>query len=88
MDFLQEITKSYLRNDLPSLQNGKKVEVIIKSSKSGKNNFFSFKGIIIKQRRKKKLDYAFTVLSKDKKVVVKQIFFYHSPLILEIKELG
>jgi ribosomal protein L19 len=90
MNFLQEIAKPYLRNDLPSLQVGEKVRVFISQfSKIDKEDkFFSFNGTIIKQRRKKQLNYAFTVLNEDSKVVIKQTFFYHSPLIVKIEKLG
>ena len=89
MELLQEITKPYLRNDLPSLEVGYKVKVftgqLFKSDK--KYNFFSFEGIIIKEKRKKQLNYAFTVINGESKIVIEQIFFYHSPLIAKIEIL-
>jgi len=92
MNLLQEIAKPYLRNDLPSLQVGEKVKVFIgrlpKNDDKKEYKFSSFSGIIIKQRRKNQLNYAFTVLNGDNKMVIKQIFFYHSPLIVKIEKLG
>ena len=78
MDLLQEITKTHLRNDLPTLQTGEKVKVFISKnleSEKKENRFFSFQRIIIKKRKKKQLNYAFTVLNGDSKVIIKQIFF-------------
>ena len=91
MNLLQEIAKPYLRNDLPSLQVGEKVKVFIgrlPKNDEKEHKFSSFSGIIIKQRRKNQLNYAFTVLNGDSKMVIKQIFFYHSPLIVKIEKLG
>src|SRR4051812_19197305 len=90
MNLLQEITKPYLRNDLPSLEVGHKVKVFIgRLSKSDKkHNFFSFGGIITREKRKKQINYAFTVINGDGKMVIKQTFFYHSPLIIKIEKLG
>jgi len=90
-NLLEKITKSYLRDDLPSLQIGEKVEVVTKiQDKENKEKFklSSFKGIIIAQRRKKQISYNFTVLHESNKLTIKQTFFYHSPLIAEIKKMG
>lgn len=85
MDLLQEITKPYLRNDLPSLRIGEKVKVIMKVPDKRP---FSFEGIIISQKRPKQISYNFTVLKESNKLVIKQIFFYHSSLIIDIKKIG
>ncbi|CAJ0824333.1 2821_t:CDS:2 [Entrophospora sp. SA101] len=90
-NLLSQITKSCLRDDLPSLEVGERVEVITKiQDKENKEKFklSSFKGIIIAQRRKKQISYNFTVLHESNKLTIKQIFFYHSPLIAGIKKLG
>ncbi|CAJ0747030.1 12934_t:CDS:2 [Entrophospora sp. SA101] len=90
-NLLNQITKPYLRNDLLPLQVGEKVEVITKIQDKGnkeKYKLSSFKGIIIAQKRKKQISYNFTVLHESNKLTIKQIFFYHSPLIAEIKKLG
>src|SRR3954452_2845842 len=91
MDLLQEITKPYLRNDLPSLQIGEKIEVITKIfDKDNKEKFrlSSFKGIIVSQKRPKQISYNFAVLKESNKLTIKQTFFYHFSLIAEIKKLG
>jgi ribosomal protein L19 len=92
MNLLQKIAELYLRNDLPSLQVGEKVKVFIgrpsKSDDKKEHKFSSFSGVIIKQRRKKQLNYAFAVINGDSKMIIKQTFFYHSPLIVKIEKLG
>ncbi|CAH1764137.1 9117_t:CDS:2 [Entrophospora sp. SA101] len=68
-NLLSQITKSCLRDDLPSLEVGERVEVITKiQDKENKEKFklSSFKGIIIAQRRKKQISYNFTVLHESK----------------------
>lgn len=90
-NLLSQITQPYLRNDLLSLNVGEKVEVITKiQDKANKEKYklSSFKGIIIAQKRKKQISYNFTVLHESNKLTIKQIFFYHSPLIAGIKKLG
>lgn len=85
MDLLQEITKPYLRNDLPPLKIGEKVKVIMKVSDK---RLSSFEGIIISKKRPKQISYNFTVIKESSKLVIKQIFYYHSSLIVDIKKMG
>lgn len=94
MDLLQEITKPYLRNDLPSLRTGEEIEVVTKvfnnKDKDNKKEYklSAFRGIIISQKRPKQISYNFTIFKESKKLVVKQIFFYHSSSIVSIKKIG
>ena|SRR2546423_14132032 len=91
MDLLQEITKAYLRNDLPSLKTGEKVEVVTKVfDKDDKEKYksFTFRGVIISKKRPKQISYSFAVLKESKRLVIKQTFFYHSSLIVSIKKTG
>ncbi|WP_172575225.1 50S ribosomal protein L19 [endosymbiont GvMRE of Glomus versiforme] len=87
---LDQINQPYLRNDLPSLEIGEKVKVImgIQGKESKEAHMSSFEGTIIAQKRKKQISYNFTVLHESNKLIVKQVFFYHSPLIVGIKKLG
>jgi len=93
-NLLNQINKSCLRHDLPNLAVGEKVEVIIKTktldkdSKQEKDKLTSFQGIIISWKRPRQISCNFTVLKESSKIIVKQIFFYNSPLIVEIKKLG
>src|SRR4051794_40210418 len=91
MNILHEIASSYFRNDLPSLEVGEKVEVVNKiwdKKDPKKYRLSSFKGTIIACRNKKQISYTFTVLKESKKIMVKNIYFYHSPLIDNIKKIG
>jgi len=88
---LQKITDPCLRKDLPNLKPGKKVEVITKVTDKkdpNKHKFSSFKGIIIAVRKKNQINCTFTVIKESSKVIVKIVYFYHSPLISAIKEVG
>ncbi|WP_172575265.1 50S ribosomal protein L19 [endosymbiont GvMRE of Glomus versiforme] len=89
-NLLDQITEPYLRNDLPSLEIGERVKVIMRTqSKENKEvHSSSFEGTIIAQKRKKQISYNFTVLHESNKLIVKQVFSYHSPLIAGIKKLG
>src|SRR5437763_10604057 len=91
MDLLQEITKPYLRNDLPSLRTGEEIEVVTKVfNKDNKKEYklSAFRGTIISRKRPKQISYNFTVFKESKKLVVEQIFFYHSSLIVSIRKIG
>jgi len=91
MDTLQEISKQYFRTDLPELQVGDKVEVIIKNfnkNEKDKQRLTRFEGIVITQKNKQQISYTFSVLKESGKVAVRSVFLYHSPLIVSIKKLG
>lgn len=83
-NLLTEITKNYLRSDLPSLQVGEEIKVTAKVNNEEKAKLFTFKGIIIKCKNPKQISYNFTLLDKD----IKRIIFYHSPLIKSIEKIG
>src|SRR2546429_7634300 len=100
MDKIRDITKQYLRTDLPPLQVGDKVEITTKNFNKNekkkddgkpKYRLTHFKGTIITQKNPKRISYTFSVLKESKgsdKVAIRSIFSYHSPLIVSIKKLG
>ncbi|MDR1670185.1 MAG: 50S ribosomal protein L19 [Spiroplasmataceae bacterium] len=100
MNIICDITKQYLRADLPSLEIGDKVEVVTKhinpneKSKKGEKEKFRlthFKGTVIAQSNPKQISYTFSVLKDNKgsdKVAIRSIFSYHSPFVISIKKLG
>ena len=84
MDLLQEITKPYLRNDLPSLRTGEEIEVVTKVfNKDNKKEYklSAFRGTIISRKRPKQISYNFVVLRESTKLIIKQTFFYHSSVL-------
>ncbi len=88
---IEEITKPQMRDDLPVVSVGENIEVVTKLfDKKNKEKFklTSFKGTVIATRRKKQISYNFAVMKEANRLVVKKIFFFHSPLIVEIKKLG
>src|SRR5436305_6935452 len=93
MNNVVQVNKQYFRTDLPFLEIGDKVEVITKhllKDKKVKDKYrlTHFKGTIIAQKNKQKISYSFSVLEETEKVVIRSIFSYHSPFIVEIKKLG
>ena len=103
MDTFQEINKQYLRTDLPELQVGDEVEVTTKNfyleekdqkskkkekDEKKKYRLTRFKGTVIKQKNEQRISYTFSVLKESRKVAVRGVFLYHSPLLVSIKKLG
>jgi ribosomal protein L19 len=91
MDTIRDITKQYFRTDLPPLEVGDEVEITTKNFNQNEKDKFRlthFKGAVIAQKNKGQISYTFSVLKESKKVVIRSIFSYHSPLIVSIKKLG
>ena len=88
---LSEISKQYFRIDLPPLKVGDKVEITSKNlslNEKGKSRLINFKGTVIAQKNTGQISYTFSVLKESKKIAIRGIFSYHSPLIVGIKKLG
>ena len=88
---IKQVTESQLRSDLPNIEVGDSVEVLSKLyDKKNKDKFklTSFKGTVISCNRKNLISHSFAVLKEANKIIVKKIFFFHSPLIAEIKRIG
>ena len=88
---IRDITSSQIRNDLPSVEVGENIEVFTKLfDKKNKDKFklTSFKGTVISCRRRNQISSNFSIIKESNKLVVKKIFFYNSPLIVEIRKLG
>ncbi|WNE40942.1 MAG: 50S ribosomal protein L19 [Mycoplasmataceae bacterium] len=100
MNIICDITKQYLRADLPNLEIGDKIEVVtkhinpnekVKKNEKEKIRLTHFKGTVIAQSNPKQISYTFSVLKDNKgsdKVAIRSIFSYHSPFIISIKKLG
>jgi len=91
MNILSQITKQYHRTDLPALEIGDKVEVIIKNphpQEKDKYRLTHFKGTVIAQKNRQQISYTFSVLKTSNKVGIRGVFLYHSPFIVEIKKFG
>src|SRR5205085_12649666 len=91
MNNLEEISKQYFRTDLPSLEIGDKVKVITRSilkNEKGEYRLTHSEGIVIAQKNEQQISYNFTVIEEAEKVVIRNVFAYHSPLIVKIQKLG
>jgi large subunit ribosomal protein L19 len=87
---IKQVTESQLRSDLPNIEVGENIEVISKLFDKNKDKFklISFKGTVIACNRRNLISYNFSVIKESNKTIVKKIFFFHSPLITEIKKIG
>jgi ribosomal protein L19 len=88
-----ELEKQNFRSDLPKLQVGEKVRVVIqrprKANKEGKGSNFTFlTGEIIALKNPQRISHTFTLLGESDKVAIVAKFSYHSPLIIGIEKLG
>src|SRR4051812_21761928 len=99
MDTIPSISKQYFRTDLPSLQVGEKIEITTKyfnqnqnekkdASAKQKVRLTHFKGIVIAQKNRGQISYTFSVLKESSKLMIRSVFSYHSPLIVNIKKIG
>ena len=85
--YLQEIENSGKRVDLPFLEVGDKIELVLKQAFNSKQ-LLTFKGIVIGKRNSNKLSYSFTVIRDIPKLVITSVFFFHLSPIISIKKTG
>jgi large subunit ribosomal protein L19 len=88
---IKQVTESQLRSDLPNIEVGENIEVISKlfdNKNKDKFKLISFKGTVIACNRRNLISYNFSVVKESNKAIIKKIFFFHSPLITEIKKTG
>jgi ribosomal protein L19 len=88
-----ELEKQNFRTDLPKLQVGEQVRVVVKrirkANKEGRGSNFTFlTGEIIALKNPQRISYTFTVLGESNKVAFTAKFCYHSPLIIGIEKMG
>lgn len=88
---IREITKAQIREDLYPVKVGENVEVVTKvldKKDLEKFKLNSFKGTVISCKRKNHISKNFSVIKESNKLIIKKIFPFNSPLIVEIKKLG
>lgn len=86
---LQESEKNLFRTDLPSIEVGEKVEILVKRDLKSNRNLL-FKGLVIKKKNENNLSYSFTVIHETERMVITIVFFYHlSPIkkITKVKKI-
>ena len=90
MNKLHEITKDYLKNDIPEFDSGDTVSVNVRVREGNKERVQNFEGVVIGRRAGSSLDATFTVRKISNGVGVERIFPLHSPMIskIDVKRKG
>jgi len=86
-----EITSNFFDNNNIKINDRDKGQ---EKKKIKKEKFLVFKGTIIAKKNPKSISYSFSVInsiskkSGKNKIIIRTIFFYHSPSIISIKKIG
>ena len=84
MNKLYELTKDYLKSDLPEFDSGDTVSVSVLVREGNKERIQKYEGVVISKKGGKGLDASFTVRKVTNGVGVERIFPLHSPTISSI----
>ena len=84
MNKIHEITKDYLKNDIPEFDSGDTVSVNVRVREGNKERVQKYEGVVVSRRGGKGLDASFTVRKVTNGVGVERIFPLHSPIISSI----
>ena len=84
MNKLHELTKDYLKSDLPEFDSGDTVSVSVLVREGNKERIQKYEGVVISKKGGKSLDASFTVRKVTNGVGVERIFPLHSPTISSI----
>ena len=87
MDKIHEVTKNYIKPDIPDFNSGDTVAVDVKVREGNKERVQRFEGLVIARHRKNGLDGTFTVRKITNGIGVERIFPVQSPLIESINVL-
>ena len=90
MNKQHEVTKEFLKADLPEFDSGDTVAIDVKVKEGNKERIQRFEGVVVGRRGGKGLDASFTVRKVTNGVGVERIFPLHSPMIshIEVKRRG
>ncbi|MBC8175710.1 MAG: 50S ribosomal protein L19 [Candidatus Marinimicrobia bacterium] len=81
---LNELTKDYLKKDIPDFRAGDTVTVRVRVVEGGRERLQKFEGVVL-ARRGSGMDETFTVRKISFGVGVERIFPLHSPNVVDIK---
>ena len=90
MNNLHEVTKEFLKNDIPDFNSGDTVSVNVKVREGNKERIQKYEGVVIARSGGCGLDASFTVRKISNGVGVERIFPLHSPMIesINVKRRG
>ena len=81
---INEITKEYMKNDLPEFRPGDTVKVFVRIKEGDKERLQLFEGLVIK-RRGGGISETFTVRKNSYGVGVERTFPVHAPVVAKIE---
>jgi large subunit ribosomal protein L19 len=84
MDFIREVTKDYLRTDLPDFRPGDNVKVHVRLKEGEKERIQIFEGLVI-ARKHGGISETFTVRKISSGIGVERTFPLHTPSISQIE---
>ena len=84
MNKLHEMTKEYLKSDIPDFDSGDSVSVNVRVREGSKERIQKFEGVVISRKGGKGLDASFTVRKVANGIGVERIFPLHSPSLSSI----
>tara|TARA_B100001250_G_scaffold362175_1_gene340693 strand:- start:1405 stop:1752 length:348 start_codon:yes stop_codon:yes gene_type:complete len=84
MNKLHEMTKEYLKSDIPDFDSGDLVSVNVRVREGSKERIQKFEGVVISRKGGKGLDASFTVRKVANGIGVERIFPLHSPSLSSI----
>ena len=84
MNNLHELTKGYLKSDIPEFGSGDTISVSVRVREGNKERIQKYEGVVTSKKGGKGLDASFTVRKVTNGVGVERIFPLHSPTISSI----
>ena len=84
MNKLHELTKDYLKSEIPEFESGDTISVSVRVREGNKERIQKYEGVVISKKGGKGLDASFTVRKVTNGVGVERIFPLHSPTISSI----
>ncbi len=90
MNKIHEITKEFLKTDIPEFDSGDTIAVDVRVREGNKERIQRYEGVVIARHGGSSLDASFTVRKVTNGVGVERIFPLHSPMIasIDVKRRG
>ena len=90
MNKIHEVTKEFLKTDIPEFDSGDTIAVDVRVREGNKERIQRYEGVVIARHGGSSLDASFTVRKVTNGVGVERIFPLHSPMIasIDVKRRG